>query len=153
FTEESTYTYAGNLVGLVSMVIILWTINIETALIFLAGLTGMFLVGRITIKKSALYEKKLTDVQSTKKGKIFDSISNFPSIKSFHKELTELGAIQDEQKLTIAAAKHSYKWSVVFWASMSVFVRYLIWVTVILLNVHLFLIGEVSLAQLTTLLS
>lgn len=153
FVEETNYTYTGNLVGLIGVVVILWSINIQTAIIFIIGLIGMLIVGKLTISKNAFYEKKFMDVKSNKNGKIIDSVSNFASVKSFHKELREVSNIKQEQYKTIKAAKKSYIWSIVFWASMSFFVRFFIWISVILFNVSLFMDGKISLAQLTTLLS
>ena len=151
--DNICYNYTSQLVSLVAMTIILVSINWQTGLIFLGGLLGMFVVGRHTIRNANRYEKVSTDTQSTKNGKIIDAMANFVNVKSFHKEAQEIATIQQEQRKAIDAAGRSYFWAILFWSSMSFFVRNLIWPLAIGLNVYLFLHHQISLAALTTLLS
>lgn len=128
-------------------------INWQTGVIFTLGIAGMLLVGRHTVRNSSKFEKRLTDTQSTKNAKIIDAIANFMNVKSFHKEDRELRTIEVEQTNTITAAKTSHYWNQLFWWSVSVFVRDGIWPAVIIWNVYLFMHGELSIAQLTTVLT
>lgn len=153
FLVNTCYNYSGNFVGLVAITIILTTVNWQTGLIFIISVLCMVLTGRYTVRNSLKYEQRFTDVQSTKTGKIVDAIANFVNVKSFQKEAAEIASIQHQQARTIEAARLSYFWSLVFWGSMSFFVRHLIWPLTILLNVYLFLNHQISLAQLTTFLS
>ncbi|HZP55565.1 MAG TPA: ABC transporter ATP-binding protein, partial [Candidatus Saccharimonadales bacterium] len=151
--EELFWSYSGYLVGLVGVAIVLAVLNWQTGLLFVCGLATMFLVGRKTIRNSIKYERNLTDVQSTKNGKIIDIIANFVNVKSFQKEKAENQRVIVEQNKTIASASRAYVWSVWFWTSMNFVVRELIWPTTIVLNVYLFLNHKINLATLTALLS
>ncbi len=153
FVENVCYNYTSQIVNLVVITAILTSINWQTVTVFLVGIVGMLVVGRHTIKISNKYEKISTDIQSTKNGKIIDAIANFVNIKSFQKEHIEIRTIESEQKKTIKAATQSAVWTVFFWNSLSFFVRNFIWPITIGLNVYLFFHHEISIAQLTTLLS
>lgn len=153
FIENLCFNYMSSAVNLIAVMIILTSINWQTGLIFLIGIICMFFVGRHTMRNNAKYEKVSEDVKSTKKGKIIDAIGNFVNVKSFQKESQEIRSVEHEQTKTIAASGRSFFWGMVFWGSMSVFVRDLIWPITIILNVYLFLHGQLSIAQLTTLLS
>lgn len=147
------YAYTSQIITIVSMAIILATINWQTFALFALGITGMFAVGRRTLKQSSKYEAISADIQSTKNGHIIDSIANFASVKSFQKELSELKTLKKSQATALKASQDSYWRGIVFWASMSFFVRHLIWPLTILLNVHFFFSGQINLGQLATVLS
>lgn len=147
------YEYTSQFVGMIVIAFILASINWQTAVIFFAGIFGMVLVGRLTIRNNGKYEKISADVQSTKNGKLIDAIANFVNVKSFQKEAAEFEAIKLQQKITIKAANKSYISAIIFWGSMSVFVRDIIWPAAIGLNVYLFLHHQLTIAQLATLLS
>ena len=153
FLDNIFYNYAGQAVSLVVIAIIMASINWQTGTIFIAGLLAMFITGRFTIRNSAKYEKKFTDVESTKNGKLIDAVANFVNVKSFQKEQDEIASIKVEQEKTVDAASRSFAWTIVFWASMSFFVRSVTWPAVIGLNVYLFLHGQINIAQLATVLS
>jgi len=147
------YAYVPQMIGIVSMVVIFATVNWQTCAIFIIGVICMFFVGKHTLRESSKAESVSTDMQATKNGHIIDSIANFPSVKSFQKELGELRTLKKSQATALEAALHSYWRGIIFWASMSLFVRHLIWPTAILLNIYLFFHGQITLGQLTTLLS
>jgi ATP-binding cassette subfamily B protein len=153
FLSDIFYAYIPQVVGLATMAIILVSVNWQIFLIFTVGVIGMILVGRHTLKNSNAYEALGTDAESTKNGVIIDSIANFASVKSFHKELTELLSMKKAQDHALQISQKSYIWAIVFWASMSLFVRHLVWPIAILFNVYLFIHGSITLGQLTTLLS
>jgi ATP-binding cassette subfamily B protein len=153
FTQKIFWDYAAQAVSLVAITAIMTAVNWQTGLVFGSGLLLMFIVGRHTIRNSLKYEKKLADVGSTKNGKIIDAIANFVNIKSFQKEKVETETIGHEQAKTIKTANTAYVWDVVFWASMGFFVRHVMWPATIVLNVYLFLHGQLSVAELTTFLS
>lgn len=151
--EKLFWEYASHIVSLITVVIILTALNWQTGLLFTGCLLLMIFVGRKTIHNSIRYEKVWTDVQSTKNGKIIDSIANFVNVKSFQKESLETRAIAHEQDKTIDAAKRAFLWDFVFWASMGFIVRSVIWPATIILNVYLYLHHEISLTDMTTFLS
>lgn len=153
FTEKVFWDYSGQAISLVVVTIILAAVNWKTGVIFVAGLLMMLIVGQYTIRNSALYEKRVADVQSTKNGKIVDAIANFVNVKSFQKEAAETRTIDAEQAKTIIADNTSYWWNMVFWASMSFIIRDVMWPATILLNVYLFIHHQISLAALATFLS
>ncbi len=153
FIENVYENYTAQVVSLVAMAIILSSINWQTGVIFVVGLLMMLLVGQQTIKNSFKYEKIKADVQSTKNGKIIDTIANFVNVKSFKKEHVEIKRIQVEQAKTIKSSQTSYSWGIVFWFSMGFIVRFLIWPIAISMNVYLFLHGELTVTELATLLS
>jgi ABC-type multidrug transport system fused ATPase/permease subunit len=153
FFTQITYNYTSQLVSLVVAGIILAAVNWQTGAIFVIGILSMLVVGRVTVRNSAKYEKIATDTQSNKNGKLVDAVANFVNVKSFRKEAEEWQAIAAQQQKVITDVTRSYFWSVVFWGSLSIIVRDLIWPAIIGVNVYLFLHHEISLASLTTVLS
>lgn len=151
--EDLCYNYINEPINLVTILIVMTTINWQTGAIFGAGILGMLLLGRHTVRNSSHYEKRVTDIQSTKNAKIIDAIANFMNVKSFHKEAVELHTIHAEQTKTIDAAKTSHYWNQIFWYTMSIFVRDGIWPITIIWNVYLFMHGQLSIGQLITVLS
>ena len=147
------YAYIPQVISIVSMALIFATVNWQTFAIFVVGVACMFFTGRRTLRESGKAESISADVQSTKNGHIIDSIANFPSVKSFQKELGELRTLQKSQAAALKAAQHSYWKGIMFWASMSLFIRHLIWPAALLLNIYLFFNGQITIGQLTTLLS
>lgn len=153
FTDSIFFNYINQIVSMVTIVFILTSINWQTGALFLAGITGMIIVGRLTIRNSSRYEKLASDVQSTKNGKLIDAIANFVNVKSFQKESDEIRTIKAEQEKMVRSAVTSFKWAIGFWGSVSIFVRDFIWPTTIGINVYLFLHGQLTIAQLATLIS
>lgn len=153
FLKLIYYSYLASVIGVVSIGIIMMSINWQTGLIFGVGIVCMLVVGRITIRNSSRYEKIAADINSDKHGKIIDAIANFVNVKSFAKESKEITYIEEAQTKTIAATNRAYRWAIVFWGSMSFFVRDFIWPLALGVNVYLFLHGEVTIAQMATLLA
>jgi ATP-binding cassette subfamily B protein len=153
FFLDVTYNYTSQIISLVATGIILTAVNWQTGLIFVVGMASMFVLGRLTIRNSVKYEKVATDRQSTKNGKLVDSIANFVNVKSFRKETAEWQAIDREQQMVIKGHTRSFFWSVVFWGSMSAIIRDLMWPATIGLNVYLFLHHQLTLADLAIVLS
>lgn len=153
FLTNIFYEYASQLIGLIVTAFILTSINWQTGAIFLVGIILMYFVGRFTIDNNSKYEKIWADVQSTKNGKLIDAIANFVNVKSFQQENKEIETIKMEQTKTIVAGNKGYLWNIIFWGSMGVVVRDIIWPATIGLNVYLFLHGQITIAQLSTLLT
>lgn len=133
--------------------LILGSINIETAAIFVLFLVVMLILGRATVGKLTSSERKHTDIAATKSGHIVDAISNFAAVKAFHKEQRELMEVKKQQDQTLRAASSAFNWGLVFWWSQSFVIRWLIWPVIILINVAFYLDGTVSIGQLATILS
>ncbi len=151
--DNLMFNYIGSLVNVVSVVWITSSVNWQTGYIIVACLLIMLIAGRYTLTKDMAMQKIEADAGSTKNGWIIDSIGNFVSIKSFHKEMSEVRIVAREQATTLAAAKQSFFWGIVFWASMSVVVRHLLWPAVILFNLWLLLEGAITVGQFTTIVS
>ncbi len=132
---------------------ILFSINVVTGVVFVVGALLLIVVGRFTIGNNLKYEAIYTDKDSTKSGKVVDVVSNFVSVKSFAKEFTEYKRLVREQRQVLNSKQESFKWAIVFWASMSFIIRELIWPVTIVLNVHFFLNGTITIGELTTFLS
>lgn len=151
--EALCFQYASSIIGVVSVLIIMTSINWQTGLIYLFGIVGMIALGRYTLKKDMYYQKAATDEKATKNGYLYDAIANFASVKAFRKEAYETQLIATSEQKTFIKYQKSYLWSIFFWGSMSLFIRHIIWPLMILTNVILFLQGSVTLGQLTTVLS
>jgi len=147
------FNYTSQIISLVFVTAILASINWQTGAIFAGGLTAMFFVGRLTIRRSVNAEKNYADVSSTKNAKIIDAIANFVNVKSFRKESAEIRDIDSQQQLAIKSVEKAQLWGILFWGSMSTIVRDMIWPAALGLNVYLFLHGSLTVAQLTVILS
>ncbi len=151
--DQATFNYSSSAVNIVAVLFILSAVNWQTGAVFAIGIVCMFLVGRYTLSRSMHYQKAETDTNATKNGHIIDAIANFTSVKAFRTEATETNAIRAAQQKTIIASRQAVLWIIIFWASMSVFVRELIWPAVILMNLMFFMQGSITLAEFTTVLS
>jgi ATP-binding cassette subfamily B protein len=151
--DQVSFNYSSSFINILAVFIILASINWQTGVVFATGLACMVLVGRYTLRRSMRYQKVETDIGATKNGHIIDAIANFTSVKAFRTERHEIAAIHAQQQKTVAASRQAVLWIIVFWGSMSVFVRDLIWPAVILMNLLFFLHGSITLADFTTILS
>lgn len=153
FLDATCYQYADLLVKMPILAAIMFTVNIYTGLIFVASIIVMFIAGRHLARYTAKAEQNLTDSVSTLDGYVIDVISNFVSVKAFKREQTELNTILNRRTEVIAKARHRYFWEIMFWGSMSLVVRCTVWPITILINIGLFLQGQLDLAQVTTFIS
>jgi ABC-type multidrug transport system fused ATPase/permease subunit len=151
--EALCFNYSGQLITLIAITAIMASVNLLTGVVFVACLVLMYLTGRATVRTSTDAEKAYADVASTKNGKIIDIVGNFVNVKSFQTEPVETSLVHTEQTKAIESSRKSFLRAMLFWGSMSVIVRHVIWPLTIGLNFYLFLEGDVSLAELTTLLS
>lgn len=151
--SEIMFDLSGSIVGIIATIFVLGTLNWQTVVIFCLGLIGMYIVGRKTLAYNMKYEAIASDESSSKDGIIFDAIANFPSVKAFSTELTEIRTIEKAQDKTFQANQKAFLTGIIFWGSMSVFVRHLIWPSVILLNVMFYMSGQLNIGQLATMLS
>lgn len=153
FLDNLCFNYIAQFVGFIALAVILASINWQTGAIFAFGALGIVLVGKLALENSTEKERIAADVQSTKNGKIVDIVANFVNVKSFRTESVETQTVKEEQQKTIESASKSYVAEVILWASTSFFVRDLMWPLTISLNVYLFLHGQLTIAQLATMLS
>lgn len=151
--EHFFWEYAGHVVSIVTVCILLIALNWQTGLLFTGCIIAMYLIGSKTVRNSIRSEKVWTDIQSTKNAKIIDAVANFVNVKSFQKESVEIATIKNEQTKTIWAAKSSFLWSMFFWGSMGFIVRMIIWPSTIILNFYLYLNHRISLTDLTAFLT
>jgi ATP-binding cassette subfamily B protein len=153
FLEAIFYEYLDLLIKLPSIVVIMFVVNTWTGSCFLASIIVMLIIGRITIRRAAVAERRWADLSSEMNGYVIDVIANFVSVKSFGREPAEYRRVRGRRDAVIGAAESSFFWNVVFWGSLSVIVRYLLWPGTILLNVHMVLHHRISLAQFSTFMS
>ncbi len=153
FLDSVFFNYVAQIVSIIALIVILAAINWQTGAIFITGLLCMLLVGRHAMRNAFDKERIVADVKSTKNGKIVDTMANFVNVKSFKKEASEIQTIKQEQDRMIKSAGKSFNADVIFWMTMSFFVRDFIWPATIILNVYLFLHGQLNIAQFATLLS
>ncbi|WP_261565725.1 ABC transporter ATP-binding protein [Frankia gtarii] len=151
--ETTCFTYVEQIIRVPSIIIIMFSVNLYSGLTFFLAVLLMMAIGRHTVRRSSRAEKRLADEISELDGYVIDVIANFVSVKSFRQEGTEHEQVIRRRRTVIEAARRSYFWTIVFWASMSLVVRYLVWPVSILLNLHLYLTGQLGLAQFTTFLS
>ncbi|MGB4762334.1 MAG: ABC transporter ATP-binding protein [Candidatus Saccharimonas sp.] len=147
------FNFSGQLVTIIAILFILGTLNWQTGLIFLLGIIGMFIVGKYSLAYNMKMEARAADVASDKNGILYDAIANYASVKAFHTERQEYQTIEREQTKAFHANQKAFLSGIIFWTSMSVFVRHLIWPIIVLLNVWFFMHGQLSLGGLATLLS
>lgn len=147
------FEYIGQVVSMVVVVSILTSINWQTGAIFAGGLILLAVFGRWPLANAVRTQRIETDVISTKNGRVIDAIANFASVKAFFTDAAEIGAMVAEQRRAFRASRTAFRWSTLFWVTMSMVVRNLVWPAVIVVNVVLFLDGGVSIAQLTTVLT
>jgi ATP-binding cassette subfamily B protein len=153
FVNEMCYEYADLLVKLPIIAAIMFSVNTLTGAVFVASIAIMFFAGRKLIGKTISTEREQTNIAASLDGYAIDVISNFVSVKAFRRERTEFETVTGKRKEVIAAANRAFFWSLIFWGSMSIMVRWVIWPVTILLNVYLFLHGQLSVAQMTTFIS
>lgn len=147
------FDFSGSLVSIAATILILGSLNWQTMTIFIVGIAGMLLVGRKTLALNMKYEAIATDKDSGKNGILFDAIANFSSVKALRTEAREFSIIDSQQKSNFKANQTAFLTGILFWGSMSLFVRHLMWPAAILLNVMFFVNGQMSIGQLATLLS
>ncbi|WP_241841919.1 ABC transporter ATP-binding protein [Pseudofrankia sp. BMG5.36] len=153
FLDNVCFNYVDLLVKLPSLVLIMFTVNLPTGLLFTGSIAVLFVVGRKTAARSAREEKNWTDVNADMESYILDVVSNFVSVKSFRREEAEHALVVERRRDVVRQANRSMLWAIVFWGSMSLVVRYLVWPGAILLNLWLYLRGELTIGQLTTFLA
>lgn len=151
FISNSIWGLTGDVVGTVTIFFILSTLNWQTSVVFVAGIIGMFAVGRYTLAYAMKYEAKATDINSNKNGILIDALANYVSVKTFRAERQEVATIAREQLKNYQGGRKAFLASMLFWTSMTLFVRDLMWPIIILMNVHFFFQGEITIGQLTTL--
>ncbi|MCL9761182.1 ABC transporter ATP-binding protein/permease [Frankia sp. AiPa1] len=151
--ESACFTYVEMLIRVPSIVVIMFAVNLWSGLTFLGAVLLMFAVGRRTARWSFRAEKELADEVSEMDGHVIDIIANFVSVKSFRQERAEYDEVRRRRRNVVEAARRSSWWDIVFWASMSLVVRWLVWPLAILLNLYLYRDGQLSLAQFATFLS
>ncbi|MDN5274153.1 MAG: transporter related [Candidatus Saccharibacteria bacterium] len=153
FLDATCYQYVDLLVKMPIIGGIMFTVNLNTGLIFVASIIVMFIAGRYIARYTARAEQDLTDSVSNLDGYVIDVISNFVSVKAFRREHTELETVLERRKGVIAKAKHRYLWEIIFWGAMSIVIRWVVWPVTIIMNVALFLNGQLDLTQITTFIS
>lgn len=147
------FNFSGQVVGTVAMFFILNSLNWQTGAVFCVGIIGMFFVGRYSLAYNMKYEAKSANSMSDKNGVLYDIVSNYSSVKAFHTELQEYQTIAVAQTNAYTANLKAFFSGIVFWSSMSLFVRHLMWPTIVLMNVWFFTHGQLSIGELATLLS
>ena len=153
FLDQMLFDFSGQIVNIVATILIMSTLNWQSTVVYVLGLALMFFIGRFTLAYNMRYEAIAADVGSSKNGILYDSIANFSSIKALRTELQELHTIELEQDKTLRANQKAFLTGIIFWGSMSVVVRHIMWTSLLILNAALFIDGKMSIGGLATLLS
>lgn len=153
FLDNVCFNYVELLVKLPSIVLIMFTVNLPTGLLFTGAIVLMLALGRRTAARSAREEKRSTDVNAEMESYIIDVVANFVSVKSFRRENAEHELVVERRRDVVQASNRSMFWAIMFWGSMSLIVRYLVWPGALLLNLYLYLHHELTIGELTTFLS
>jgi len=153
FINNLCYQYADLLVKLPIIAGIMFSVNMTTGIVFVVSIAIMFVAGRKLVGRAVSTERDLTDIGANLDGYSIDVISNFVSVKAFRRERAEFNEIVKRRKEVADASSRAFFWSIVFWGAMSLMVRWVIWPATILLNVYLFMHGQISVAQITTFIS
>jgi ABC-type multidrug transport system fused ATPase/permease subunit len=153
FLDNVCFNYVELLVKLPSIVLIMFTVNLPTGLLFTGAIVVMLALGRRTAALSARAEKRSTDVNAEMESYIIDVVANFVSVKSFRRETAEHELVVERRRDVVKASNRSMFWAIMFWGSMSLIVRYLVWPGALLLNLYLYLHHELTIGELTTFLS
>jgi ATP-binding cassette subfamily B protein len=153
FINNVCYQYADLLVKLPIIAAIMFSVNVPTGIVFSISITVMFITGRKLVGRAVSAERDLTDIGANLDGYSIDVISNFVSVKAFRRERAEFDEIARRRQGVAAASSRAFFWGIIFWGAMSLIVRWIIWPATILLNVYLFLHGQISVAQITTFIS
>lgn len=153
FVDQLCYEYADLVIKLPIIGAIMFSVNVPTGIVFVVSIIVMFIAGRKLVGRTIQSERELTDVNSNLDGYVIDVISNFVSVKAFRRERAEFKAVTKQRQRVINASKRMLLWDIIFWGVMSLMVRWVIWPATILLNVAMFLHGQIDLAQITTFIS
>lgn len=144
------WEYLNLFVTLPIITVTMFSVNAYTGAIFVVCLMIMFIAGRQLARKAAVAERREADERSTLEGYVVDAISNFVSIKAFNSERRESQRLYSSRDALIDAAHHSSWRNFLFWGVMSTIVRGVIWPSTFILNVYLYMQGDIGLAQVTT---
>lgn len=151
--NDTCFNYVEHLVRIPAVVLVMFAVNVWSGVIFLVAVLMMALLGGYTSRLSFKAEKTLADEISEMDGHAIDIIANFVSVKAFRQERIEVRKVRRQRRDVIVAARRAQLQEIFFWALISFVVRYLLWPVSILLNLHFYLSGELSLAQFVTFLS
>src|SRR5579859_3392168 len=151
--DNFQYEYVNLIVALPIIAAIMFSVNIYTGIVFVVSLLIMFVVGQRLAYIAAMAERKETDEKSTIDGYVVDAIANFVSVKAFGNEHQESKRLFGKRHRLIRAAVASGWRDIWFWATMSFFVRWVIWPATLILNVSLYVHGRIGLPQITTFLA
>jgi len=147
------YNYVNLVVAMPLIAVTMFTVNVYTGVIFLAALCLMYVAGRKLARIAAVAERQQADARSNMEGYVVDAIANFVSVKAFGNERREARHIYEKRESLIKIAQAAYFKDILFWGVMSLFVRWIIWPSTFILNVYLYVHGQIGLAQMTTFLT
>lgn len=147
------YQYVNLLVALPIIAVTMFIVNVYTGIVFLISVVLMYACGRPLARIMAKAERKQADERSTMDGYVVDAIANFVSIKAFGHERAEAKRLHQKRDALLKAANSAYFKSILFWGAMSIFVRWVIWPSTFILNIYLYVHGQIDLAQVTTFLA
>ena len=153
FVQLLFYDYLQQLIFLPVLLITLWTVNGLTAGIFTASIFIMLYVSSKTLPPVLKQEARATDKSGDVSGVIFDAFSNYVSVKAFKAEHYEERLLREELDSYAVASRDSYNSSIIFWTVLSTIVRVLVWPVTTLLNVYLFVNGQIGIGEFSTFLA
>ena len=153
FVQLVFYDYLQQLIFLPVLLITLWTVNGLTASIFTISIFVMLYVSTKKLPPVLKQEARVTDRSGDVSGIVFDAFSNYVSVKAFKAEHHEERLLREGLASFADAARDSYNNTIVFWTALSTVVRVVVWPITTLLNVHLFVTGEIGIGEFSTFLA
>lgn len=153
FLSDICYQYIGLLVQMPVVLYIIFSVNLLSGLIFLASLVIMYIAGRYMVRMNNRAEAAVADEISTLDSRVIDIIGNFVSVKAFQREVKELRNVIAQRKKVIDKSERQLLWNFILWTTMGSIVRVGLWPVMIVLNVSFYLNGQITLGQLTTLIT
>lgn len=147
------YNYTNLVVSMPIIAATMFTVNLWTGLVFSVSLILMYLIGRGFARSAAAAERIEADERSSLDGRVVDAIANFVSVKAFGNERRESELLRRGRKPLMDAARRAYFKNILFWGCMSLFVRWIIWPSTFVLNVYLYVHGQLTIEQMTTFLA
>jgi ATP-binding cassette subfamily B protein len=149
FVSTLNYSYADQIIKLPILTYTLFTVNTPTALLFIVSLVVMFYVGKLTVGEKIAANTAHIDAAADVQGYVVDGIANYPSVIAFAQIAKETNYYQNAQTVLIQKAILSALKDMIFWQTISIVVRWVLWPLTIVYNVVLFSRGQISLAQFT----
>lgn len=148
--ERIYFGYLGYVVQIVGAVAVMVTANWQSAVIYVAGITLLVLVGRKLVHRVIEARAVEQDVRAAKSGVVIDAVTGFTAVKSFHTEWRETRMVKERLGDVVAAAQDALLKGMQFWHTLGALVRMVIWPALVGVNVWLLVGGQIGVGEAVT---